>query len=126
MATSARGRGDEDDVQAQGAQPQQPPSFILLPDITHATIASFLPDGDNKKDNRLRVSEVSQALHDAYGGTLTSASVYYTKGGSYPLVALLGRQKKLSTLVVKEQRAYSRFTRLSTKAVADVSRGWSC
>ena len=88
MAMIARG-------QAQPAQPQQPPSFIILPDIAHATIASSLPDGDKGTDNRLRVSEVSRALHEAYGGSLTSASIYYTEGGSSSLVALLRRQKIL-------------------------------
>ena len=87
--------------QARRAQPRQPPSFILLPDIAHATIASFLPDRDNGTDTRLRVSEVSRALHESYGGSLSSASLYYTKGGSSSLVALLRRQKKLRTLVVK-------------------------
>ena len=99
--------------QARRAQP--PPPFILLPDLAHATIASFLPDGNNKgvcadpldplgdikTDNRLRVSEVCRALHDSYGGSVTSASLYYADGRSSSLVALLRRQKKLRTLVVK-------------------------
>ncbi len=95
MAISTRG-------QARRAQPQPPmPPFIRLPDIAHATIASFLPDRDGETDTRLRVSEVSRVLHESYGGSLTSASLYYTKGGSSSLVALLRRQKKLRTLVVK-------------------------
>ena len=79
--------------------------FTSLPDLAHATIASFLPDGDHGTDNRLRVSEVSRELRKHYGGSLVSLSISYKEGGSTPLVALLRRQKHLKTVVVNGQKA---------------------
>jgi hypothetical protein len=61
-----RGRDGVDEVQSLPL-----PSFSSLPDIAHDGIAPFLPDGDSKHDNRLRVSEVSRALYGSYGGALT-------------------------------------------------------
>ena len=59
-----RGRDSVDEVQSLPR-----PSFSSPPDIAHDGIASFLPDGDDEHDNRLRVSEVSRALL----GSLTEA-----------------------------------------------------
>jgi len=52
-----RNQNDDDDVRVQ--PPSVPTSFLSLPDIAHASIAAFLPDGN---DSRLRISEVSRAL----------------------------------------------------------------
>ena len=68
------------------------PSFTSLPDIAHATIASFLPDGDRRKDTRLRVSEVSRALLEAYGGSLTCVSFHTGTHSVARLAALLRRR----------------------------------
>lgn len=107
--------------QARRAQPQPPPSpFILLPDLAHATMASFLPDGDDKQDNRLRVSEASRALRDSYGGSVTSASIHYTGGGRSSLVALLRRQKRLKTTALEGQRTFSSALRGATAEVSKV------
>lgn len=48
-----------------------PPSFTSLPDVAHGIIASFLPDGHNGPCNRLRVSEVSRALFEFHGASMT-------------------------------------------------------
>jgi hypothetical protein len=56
-------RNDDGHVQAP------PPTFLSLPDLAHATIASFLPDGNKGNASRLRVSEVSRAMLESYGGT---------------------------------------------------------
>jgi hypothetical protein len=79
-----------------------PPSFTSLPDVAHHTIASFLPDGDIRRDNRLRVSEVSRALFECYGVSLDD----FEGGTNSGLTALLRRQKRLKTIVTPVQRAF--------------------
>lgn len=64
------------------ARPQRPPTFLSLPDIAHASIASFLPDGGTRGPNRLRVSEVSRTHFETYGGSLTRISILYVQGSS--------------------------------------------
>ena len=92
-----RGRDDE-------VPPLPPPSFTALSGIVHVTIASFLPDGDSKKDSRLRVSEVSRAPLELYGGSLTSATVRDVKDGlAARLAALLRWQSKLEKISVTTQ-----------------------
>jgi len=74
--------------------PPAPTLFLSLPDIAHACIASFLPDGDEGGDcGRLRVSEVSRPLVEFYGGTLTIIYIFHREGSSAArLAALLRRQ----------------------------------
>lgn len=56
------------------------------------------------KDSRLRVSEVSRALLESCGGSLTRIFVHFTEDASAArLAALLRRQKKLGDIVVTEQ-----------------------
>jgi len=84
---------DEADVHVQ---PLPPPFFLSLPDLAHASIACFLPDGYRGKHSRLRVSEVSRDFFDLYGGTLTGLRVHHAEGRSVDrLAAFLQRQKKL-------------------------------
>lgn len=83
-----------------------------MPDIAHAAIASFLPDGNYKKGNRLRFSEVSRALLVAYGGTLTCATLRNIDddGNAARLAALLRRQHKLNTVYVAGEEAIPAFS----------------
>lgn len=98
-----RGREADDEVPSL-----PPPSFIALPGVVHGTIASFLPDGDSKKDSRLRVSEVSRGLLEFYGGSLTSVTIRDIQDGrAARLAALLRRQNKLKTVSVTTYRPFS-------------------
>lgn len=80
-------------------EPTPPPSFLSLPDIAHATIASFLPDGDLLfGGSRLRVSAVSRALFESYGASLTRIRLRlrnFTGSSIDNLAALLRRNEKL-------------------------------
>lgn len=81
-------------------------SFLSLPDIAHNNIASFLPDGNGTEGSRLRVSEVSAALLDSYGGSLTQMFLQCGRGSDTTrLIALLRWHKYLAKLVVKKQNA---------------------
>lgn len=89
------------------ACPRQHPAciwFLSLPDIAHANIATFLPDGNKThNDTRLRVSEASRALLEYYGGSLTRVAIRCVGGSNIArLGALLQRQQKRYALVVKE------------------------
>lgn len=87
------------------------PSFTSLPDIAHGTIASFLPDGDSKENNRLRVSGVSRALLESYGGSLTCATLRDIQDGRPArLAALLRRQRKLKEVSVTKQETIPAFS----------------
>jgi hypothetical protein len=91
---------------APGARvPTSPgPSLLSLPDIAHASIASFLPDGDTRQASRLRLSEVSRAQLEAYGDTLTRIRISYVQDSSAArLVALLRRQTTLAEIVLNQQ-----------------------
>ena len=80
-----------------------PASFSSLPDVIHTVIASFLPDDNRRKGNRLRVSMVSHALRESYGGTLTCAAIFARAGRSAAqLAALLQRQKYLKTVILNQ------------------------
>jgi hypothetical protein len=80
---------DQDDEHSSQAAPA---SFSSLPDIAHASIASFLPDGDERQASRLRLSEVSRTLFESYGGSLTKIRLSYVEDSSNArLVALLRR-----------------------------------
>jgi len=63
---------EEDDDDGRSHAPQQPP-FVTLTDIVHDSIASFLGS------TSLQVSEVSHALLEFYGGTLTSMQLHYVE-----------------------------------------------
>jgi hypothetical protein len=96
--------GEEDD----DVRIQPPPrlSFLSLPDIAHASIASFLPDGNETEDSRLSVSEVSRALFESYGGSLNEMRVHNVAGRSAArLAAMLRRNKELAEVTVQEQEA---------------------
>ena len=82
-----------------------PPSFTSLPDIAHHTIASFIPDGDTRICSRLRVSEVSHALFDSYGGGLTSASLLDIEDGTADHLAALLRRQKMLKIMFAEGRS---------------------
>lgn len=103
MARRARSDDDDDDRVHSHASP--PPSFLSLPDIAHASIASFLPDGDTGKDNRLCVSEVSHAMFESYCGSLTDMHLRYVEGRSATrLAALLSRQSRIAELEVHKRK----------------------
>ena len=71
-------------------QPIPKPTFSSLPDVAHTIIASFLPDSNGVGKNcRLRVSEVSRALLESYGGSLTCVSVHLTQEASAVRLAAL-------------------------------------
>ena len=97
----------QDSVDAANIQPPlTKPSFLALPDIAHACVASFLPDGNKKaKDSRLRVAEASRVLLEPYGGSLTRLSLKHNDSSAARLAALLRRQKMLAEVVVSEQGA---------------------
>jgi hypothetical protein len=100
-----------------------PPSFTLLPDVAHHTIASFLPDKYMRTGNRLRVSEVYRALFDSYGGSLTSATLRGFDGGTdSELAGLLRRQTGLKAIYAVE----SAFVRLSQAIAKGWCRGVQC
>jgi hypothetical protein len=51
----------QDGVDAADIQPPLTrPSFLALPDVVHACIASFLHDGNKSDESRLRVAEASR------------------------------------------------------------------
>lgn len=86
--------------------PPAPPSFPSLPDLAHASIASFLPDGNKGNDSRLCVAEASRALLESYGGTLTRMCICCVEEGSAArLAALLGRNKKPVEVIIDGQEA---------------------
>lgn len=92
--TSSTKQPDRDDEHGSQAAPA---SFSSLPDIAHASIASFLQDGDAQQASRLRLSEVSRALFESYGGSLTKICFSYVEDSSTArLVALLRRQALLA------------------------------
>jgi len=67
----------------------------------HASIASFLPDGDERQASRLRLSEVSRTLFESYGGSLTKIWLSYVDDSSNArLVALLRRQPLLAEVTL--------------------------
>lgn len=104
--TAKRGRDGDEEVQLP-----RPPYFYSLPDVAHGTIASFLSDGYDGGNNRLRVSEVSRRLYESYGGSLTRAFLRYREDGSAArLAAMLQRQTKLRTVVMETQRAIPAFS----------------
>ena len=105
MAQRPREEEDDDDrIQPAPA----PPSFPSLPDLAHASIASFLPDGNKGNESRLRVSGASCALFKTYGGSLTRMHVRYVAESSAARVAaLLRRHKKLADVIVKDQQTIS-------------------
>lgn len=80
---------------------ETPLSFLSLPDIAHASIASFLPDRNKVKEGRLRLSEVSRALCEPYGGTAWPYLRYVEYSSVACLVALLRRQQFLHQITVK-------------------------
>lgn len=96
------------------AEVPSPPSFTSLPDVAHHIIASFLPDGYMRRGNRLRVSEVSHALFDSYGGTLTIASLR-DGGTDSGLAALLRRQTRLKTIVAEGQTTFPGLVQATTQ-----------
>jgi hypothetical protein len=60
-------RGHKDDNRELHSQPMPAPSFLSLPDLTHANIGSFLRDDDDDENNScLRVAEVSRELFVFY------------------------------------------------------------
>lgn len=93
-------RQDNDRVQIQ---PPSTLSFQSLPDIALDSIASYFRRRGN--DSRLHMAEVSRALLDLYGGSLSCISVWYTDSSAARLAALLQRQKTLDHVFVHEQKA---------------------
>lgn len=87
------------------------PSLLSLPHVLHHKIASFLSDGSKNNQSHLRVSEVSIALLELYGSSLTEMSLHYVETSSAArLVNLLQKQKKpLSMVVLREQAAIPAF-----------------
>jgi len=83
----------------QDLEPMPPPSFDSLPDIAHTTIASFLPDGNARYEtNRAVVLQVSRALLDPYGGSLTHTEFRNFAGSRVDnLAGLMRRNKSLLT-----------------------------
>jgi hypothetical protein len=94
--TCQRGREDDDH------EPLPTPSFLSVPDLAHAIIASFLPDGNwGTEHSHQRVSEVLRDLLEFYGGTLIWLRVHEAHGRSADrLAAFLQRQKKLAKVIV--------------------------
>lgn len=88
------------------APPLSGPSFLSLPDVAHASIAAFLPDGDSGTVSRLRLSEVSRAQFESYGGSLTRLSLSYVPDSTAArLVALLRRQTRLAYIFTEKQES---------------------
>lgn len=109
-AAMARRTQDDDNDPVHTLPPTTPPSFLSLPYIAHASIASFLPDRNEGNDSRLRVSKASRAMLKSYGGSLSRVKLRYIEdSGPARLFALLGRQEKLETVVVGEQEAIPAF-----------------
>lgn len=95
-----------------GAQaPASPvPSFLSLPDIAHASIASYLPDGDTRQASPLPLSEVSRAQLESYGGSLTRIRISHIPSSrTARLVALLRRQTMLIEVIVDKQESIPAF-----------------
>ena len=102
--TRPRGMAQDDDGHVQ-PHPAISPFFLSLPDIAHASIASFLPDGNKGNDSRLRVSEVSRAMLESYGGTVTRMNLRHVEDSSAAaLIALLRRQKRVAEVTVENER----------------------
>jgi hypothetical protein len=101
-----RGRdGDDEEVRHL-----DPPSFASLPDVAHDCIASFLPNGTEKKGNRLHVSEVSHALLELYGGSLTCVHLRFAGNRTAArLAALLRRQKNSGQSLCSSRRHFLPF-----------------
>ncbi len=51
------------------------PTFENLPDIAHKTLATMLPDGDTREQNRLCLSRLSHTLLGLHGDTLKTLDV---------------------------------------------------
>jgi len=98
MAQFARGNGDRVRI-----RPLFTLSFQSLPDAALDSIASFSFERGN--DSRLRMAEVSRALLDLYGGSLSYIYIFYTDSSAARLTALLRRQKILISVTVKKQEA---------------------
>jgi hypothetical protein len=103
-------RPREDVVDHVPVQPTPPPSFLSLPDLAHHTIASFLPGHSRDEPSRLRVSEVSSALLESYGGILEWMRLQYIEDSSADrLCALLQRHKKLEQMDTGKQEIMPAF-----------------
>lgn len=82
-----------------------PASFSSLPDIAHNNIAAFLSDGSDGGSVCLRISGLSRALLDSYGGSLVYARICHGEFRSFGrLAALLRRQTKLKRIDVNQQK----------------------
>jgi len=67
----------------------------------HALIASMLPDGRHPH-KKMRLSEVSRAMLDFYGGTIKHMYLVWHKQHLVgPLASLLGRQRSLERIMVE-------------------------
>jgi hypothetical protein len=102
-------------------QPVPTPTFFSLPDVAHAIISSFLPDGNGVgKDCRLRVSEASRALLETYGGNLNRISIHFTADASAGrLAALLRHQKHLEVILALEQEALPALSQVSLRVAVE-------
>lgn len=106
-----RARGDDDQARShpllRSSSLSSKQSFLNLPDIVHASIAFFLPEGNN---SRLRVSESCRALHASYGGSHAVLRICYVAYSSPArLAALLRRHRGLAYVIVAEEKAIPAF-----------------
>jgi hypothetical protein len=102
--TMVHQRGREDGDHEFYVQPLSLPSFLSLPDLVHANIASFLRGGGDDDNSCLRVAEVSRTLLESYGGCLTSIIICHAEGRNPAhLAALLRRQMKVQGVFTGKQ-----------------------
>ena len=97
LSQHALPRPDEAQRRRSDVEPTPQPSFLSLPDIAHATISSFLPDGGLYfGGSRLLVSTVSRALLESYGESLTEIRLRnFADSSSLALACLMHRNQKL-------------------------------
>jgi len=121
---------DDDGGDESRTQPTPAPSFQNLPEVVHHSIASILDD-QALGGERLCVSEVSRALLEPYGGSLTRLDIHNVEDSTTArLVALLRRHVRLATVVVREQEAlpavYHALARGCCRKVTHFAvRGWN-
>lgn len=89
---------------AQHSMRAAPASFLSLPDITHASIVSFLPGSAPRQASCFRLSEVSRVYLESFGGSLTRIRISYVQDSpAARLVALLRRQTNLIEVIVDKE-----------------------
>jgi len=103
-ATGMAEPGRHDDAEVPSSPP---PSFTSLPDVAHAVIASFLPDGYRGTCDRLRVARVSRSLLEFYGASITHLNLRGVKDGTESrLTALIRRQNELKAISAFVQKSF--------------------